>query len=124
MAIGYGVAQPKPEKLKTTRGRKRRREGKVTKSIRAQCVERDGYCRLMGVGTCDGPSEWAHLGEKKRARTRGMDPEVRHTTVHSMMLCHLHHYLYDVGTITITLRTARGANDPVLVRDASLLVAC
>lgn len=35
----------KPPKRKTLKGRKDRAEAKVKKTVRAQCVERDGYCR-------------------------------------------------------------------------------
>jgi hypothetical protein len=53
------------------------------------------------VGLCDGVSEWAHLGDKKRFKTRGQAPEVRHTTAGSLMLCTKHHQDYDAGRMVI-----------------------
>lgn len=97
MGIG-GVACPKPEKIARVKGRKDRAEAKVKKSVRAQCVERDGFCRygkLEHVAPCQGSSQWAHMGKKRRAKTRGMAPTIRHTTADSLMLCQRHHDEYD-----------------------------
>ena len=118
MGIG-GVACPKPEPLKRVRGRKTRAESKVKKSVRAQCVERDGHCRaclrLRGLyAECFGPSEWAHLDERKRFKTRGMAPEKRHTTADSLMLCKRHHDMYDgrlSPRLSIEAHTPKGADD-------------
>src|SRR5260221_341989 len=79
MGLG-GVACPKGRTRKQIKGRKDRAEAAVKKLVRAQVAYRDGHCRLMGCGPCHGESEWAHLGDKKRARTRGQAPTVRHTT--------------------------------------------
>jgi hypothetical protein len=106
---------PKPEPRKRVKGRKQRHAAKVVQSVRQQVVERDGYCRAMPgtyptfigdkgralVGLCDGVSEWAHLGDKKRFKTRGQAPEVRHTTAGSLMLCTKHHQDYDAGRMVI-----------------------
>lgn len=110
MAIGYGIAQPKPEARTRTKNRKKRAEAKVKKSMREQCVERDGHCRICewennpddthagGDGYDalpypdewdDPPSEWAHL--VSRAKTRKMKPERRHSTAITVMLCQFHH---------------------------------
>ena len=99
-------APPKP--LKGTRRREKakakRLEAKQVKSVRAACVERDGHClittRIPGsvavlLGPCDGHSEWAHVGEHRRCHTRGMEPDERHTTAGSGMLCYRHHDAYD-----------------------------
>lgn len=93
--------------------KRRRAEWPVAKAVRAACVERDGFCRVGSLGSgmddqfsagmfvpaladgCDGRSEWAHLGEMKRAKTRGMKPDARHTTAGSLMLCTKHHDRYD-----------------------------
>jgi hypothetical protein len=83
------------------RARKRAKEAPVVKSVRAQCVERDVYCRLSGMGRCEGPSEWCHLGEKKRFKTAGQAPQVRHTTAGSFMGCKRHHGLYDSGVLLV-----------------------
>ena len=109
MAWGYGQAAPKPAPRKRTTARKQRHEAAVKKSVRAQCVERDGYCRVSD-SQCGGLSEWAHLGAKKRARTRGMAPELRHTTGGSLMLCTVHHLWYDRGQMQIVPLTLKGAD--------------
>lgn len=138
MAIGYGVACPKPEKRKTTNGRKDRAEAKVKKDVRAQCVERDGQCRvfrtiagqhggwaILGAlvqihmkDMCDGPSEWAHMHSRRRSQTRGQAPERRHDTAHSLMLCRFHHQAYDAHRLHITALTRKGADGPLKFRRA------
>jgi hypothetical protein len=111
-----GIGFPKPEPQKRTKRRKQRAESVVVQKVRARCVERDGDCRLSRAywHCCAGESEWAHLGDKKRARTRGMQPEQRHTTEGSVMLCTGAHRNYDSGQMTIRARTARGADGPLL----------
>lgn len=102
---------------KQLKAKKDRAEAKVKKSVRAACVERDGYCRYhASTGECcTGPSQWAHLEEKKRARTRGMSPLDRHTTARSMMLCQSIHAAYDAGFITLMfLDSAMGADGSVI----------
>ena len=130
MAIGYGVACPKPEKRKTTKGRKLRAESAVKQSVRAQCVERDGDCRILKsaptiaiafeiFGECRGESEWAHMHAKRRSQTRGQAPEVRHTTAHSFMACTRHHDMYDgrqSPRLFITALTRKGADGDLEVR--------
>jgi hypothetical protein len=107
----------KPERRAKLKARKARVETKVKRAIRAKCVRRDGYCRLYSAptivqavfGQCEGPAEWAHLEDKKRARTRGMPPEVRHTTEGTCMFCRRHHRMYDAGQIVLAL-PVNGAN--------------
>jgi hypothetical protein len=115
-------AIPRPEPRKRVKARKQRHAARVVKSIRAQCVERDGHCRAardLGVTYgcdwflfCDGPSEWAHLGEKRRFKTRGQTPERRHTTAGSLMLCQHHHRAYDAARLVIEAG-ADGADGPL-----------
>lgn len=97
---------PKPEPRKRVKARQKRRAAKVVKSVRQQVAERDGFCRFgplqsdalyLLIGSCEGGSEWAHLGECLRFKTRGMAPERRHTTAGSLMLCTRHHAAYDRG---------------------------
>jgi hypothetical protein len=112
----------------TARGRaaRRRREGPVAKKVRAACVERDGHCRywlerfvnpfMEDIADCDGPSQWAHFGEKVRAKTRNMKPEQRHTTWGSLMLCRLHHDQLDGRQhprLKIEALTKFGADGPL-----------
>lgn len=118
-------ACPKPEPRKRTKGRAKRAEKKVVVDVRSKCVERDGYCRLagLGFGQCAGESQWAHLGERKRFKTRGLPPEERHATTHSIMLCEAHHYFYDKGVsdsrICIELTQPQGADLPRSLRFTS-----
>src|SRR3990167_5578532 len=105
-------AHPKPEARAKSKRRKDRTEAAIKQAVRTACVNRDGFCRVahLRVGDvrqwanpyanpCESPSEWAHLGKQKRARTRGQDPAVRHTTAGSLMLCRGHHRQYDAGLI-------------------------
>jgi hypothetical protein len=92
--------------------RKRRKEGPVIKAVRAACVERDGHCIFAPLGPCTSWSEWMHLGEKKRHKTRGMTPEQRHTVEGSAMGCRKHHGLYDRGQIELAMGET-GANGPM-----------
>lgn len=111
----------KPERRSAEKARGKRKATKVVKSVRARCVERDGYCRMLtdsgaySVG-CAGPSEWAHLGDKKRFKTRGQPPEQRHTTAGSLMTCKRHHDAYDgrsVPGLDIIILTELGADGPL-----------
>ena len=102
MGLG-GVACPKGKTRKQLKAKRDRHEAAIKKLVRAVCVERDGHCRLMGTTLCSGPSEWAHLEEWKRARTRSMKAEARHCTAGSAMLCQKHHRLEEAGLIAIAL---------------------
>ncbi len=102
----------------TARARRARRakDDRYATLIRKLVADRDGYCRIGEWENhpddwhaddvehdygCEGKSEWAHLGDKKRGRTRGMPPDQRHTTAGSLMLCAKHHHAYDGGTLLI-----------------------
>lgn len=137
MAIDYSVLPlGKGKTRKQLRARRQRQAATVVQSVRAQCVERDGDCRI-----CDwennpedwheddldypdelsvNPSEWAHLNEGTRAKTRGMSAERRHTTAMSLMLCQFHHDRLDGRhhpRITITATEPRlGADGPLEIR--------
>lgn len=93
-----------------SRAKRMRAESPVKKSVREQVSERDGFCKLAAVSPCQGVSEWAHV--LKRAQTRGMKPEQRHTTAGSMKACTLHHRLYDAGRLPIAM-TELGMNGPI-----------
>jgi hypothetical protein len=56
-----------------------------------------------------------HLGDKKRARTRGMAPEERHTLEGSCMGCERHHTAYDQGRMTLAMVADLGAMGPIRV---------
>ena len=130
MAIDYSVlAIPKGEPRARTKRRLTRKEQIVKRACRQHCVDRDGFCRCDLVTEifedmrpdgmfmqCDGPSEWAHLHARRRSKTRGMDPTVRHDTKYSLMLCKFHHQLYDAKKLIITALSRRGANGPLKFR--------
>lgn len=115
-------ASPKPPKgsAKRLKAAAARQEAKQAKAVRAACVTRDGYCvleaREFGFRQCAGPSEWAHLGEHRRSKTRGQAPERRHTTAGSAMLCRGHHTAYDAHKIDLEPEDAeQGMNGAFLV---------
>jgi hypothetical protein len=135
MAIGYGVACPKPPTRKTLKGRKDRAEAKQKHLVRMLCVARDGDCRFgrpsqggdfkegsalvpFNYQDCRGESEWAHMHSRRRSQTRGQAPEVRHDTSHSLMLCTKHHQDYDAHKLRITSLTRKGADGPLKFRRA------
>lgn len=128
----YYRSCPTPKHLprRIVKARKGRSEDQVKREVRAECVERDGDCRICNLATSPGdwheddfpmpdesflwnPSEWAHLDRSKRARTRGMSPELRHTTAGTAMLCRFHHELYDAGKLLVELMSNLGADGPL-----------
>ena len=126
-SIDYNaLSLPKGRTRRQVKARRGRAEAKVEKAVRAACVARDGYCRgrhpssvcTDGRLACEwtGPSEWAHLPIKRRSKTRGQAPEIRHTTADSLMLCKQHHDALDGRTrprLTIEPLTDRGADGPL-----------
>lgn len=99
-------------------------ESKVEKATRALTVLRDGHCvvatRLPAsiavlLGPCEGPSEWAHIGRLRRCFTRGLPPEVRHTTVGSGQLCHKHHRAYDAHAFDISTDAHAGMDGAIAI---------
>ena len=86
---------------------KARKDRAYAATVRDRVIERDGHCRYgKDVASherseCRGPSEWAHINDWQRFKTRGRPPERRHATQGSMMLCQRHHELYDDGHIEI-----------------------
>ena len=116
MAIGYGTPAPKGKTRKQLKAKRDRIAKVIEKIVRAKCVDRDGFCRLMGCGPCQGVSEWCHMHVKRRSKTRNLPPEVRHTTMESFMACTSHHAAYDAHRITLEPLTDRGANGPMSVK--------
>ena len=126
-------AIPKGLRRQTLKGRKDRAEAKVKRDVRAQCFERDGPCRIASIlaaragdviqaellKACSGYGEWAHLHAKRRSKTRGMAPEQRHDSAHSLMLCRVHHQEYDAHRLIITALTRKGADGPLKFRRAA-----
>ncbi len=114
-----------------SRAKRRRAEAPVAKRVRAECVERDGYCLLQRVVPrdviapnlfpidCNGPSEWCHMHDRRRSKTRNMAPEIRHDSAYTFMGCQRHHDQYDGRQgprLFITALTRAGANGPVKIR--------
>jgi hypothetical protein len=112
-----GLAYPKGPTMKRLKGRKARTEAKVKRTVRAACVERDGYClvqRVPGVfANCKGPSEWAHLAGHRRSQTVGMPATYRHNTAWTAMLCNRHHKLEEDDVFHVIYKTANYADGPV-----------
>jgi len=111
-----GCPKPKPR----SRTKTRRDEQAVIASVRAAVVERDYRrgCRAAHLGRCEGMLEWAHLHHVSRAKTRGMAPEVRHTTAGTLLLCAGHHQDYDEHRLTID-GTTLGADGPLVIQKVS-----
>jgi hypothetical protein len=124
-----GLGLPKPEPRKRQKARKDRIERQVATKVRADVDARDGYCRWYWfdettrrtieslIGPCGGPSEWAHL--ISRAETRGMAPEIRHSTENSCKMCRDHHqsdkHGYDRHRFDVEAVTDRGADGPLRI---------
>jgi hypothetical protein len=120
------LAQPRPEPQKRVKARSKRETAKIVRMVRAACVDRDGRCRYANdvhvaalddgracITACEGESEWAHLEDKQRFKTRCQLPLERHTTQHSAMLCSRHHELYDRGYLSLRFLTDLGADGPL-----------
>lgn len=118
------AAFPKPEPRKRTKGRAKRDERSIVADVRAACVERDGSCRIatMRPGDkwttdatpCAGPSQWAHMHDVRRSKTRGLAPDVRHTTRGSFMACEAHHGAYDAKLLIVLPMSVDGADGPLM----------
>jgi hypothetical protein len=116
---------PKPVTRRRLKGRQARAEAQVKRKIRAVCVQRDGHCRAGGFNglkdqrselfwpNCSYQSEWAHLHSRRRSKTRGQAPEIRHDTRHSLMLCRFHHAEYDQHRLQITDLSRKGCDGPL-----------
>lgn len=115
---------PKPEPRARVKARRKRQEARVKEQVRHDVFVRESFrCRisdtwldtwLVGAfGDCDGPLEWAHLGDHRRFKTRGMPPEKRHTTAGSLCMCKRHHGMYDRHQLKIEPMTSRGADGPM-----------
>lgn len=133
MAIDYNaLALPKGQTRKQVKAKRQRAERTVVRSVRAQCVARDGFCKyaqdaLLGGVTghigifdafavavaCSGRSELAHFADHRRLKTRGQQPEQRHTTAGSLMLCTKHHQDYDAHRLQIRALSDRGCDGPL-----------
>ena len=136
MSLDYSVlALPKGKTRKQLKARRDRADARVEQSVRAECVERDGHCRISSWEDhpddwhaddlqqpddfSEGPSEHAHMHSRRRSQTRNQAPEIRHDTKHSLMLCRFHHAEYDAHRLLITALSRKGADGPLKFRRAS-----
>lgn len=105
---------------KTLNGRADRAEKKTKTQVRAECVNRDEYCRVSSMAhrtPCRGRSEWTHLEHKRRCFTRGMKPTDRHSTVWTCQMCEGHHDEYDAHLFDVHfIDEERGADGPIEVQ--------
>lgn len=115
-----GSPLPKPEPRKRTVARKQRQEAAIIQAVRAQCVDRDGHCRVMRdgapeqfFGACRGRSEWSHASSHRRSKTMGMAPEDRHQRSRSMQLCSAHSAAYDQHRMDIVELSDAGCDGPL-----------
>lgn len=116
------IGFPKPESRKRTKAREKRADREQAQETRQKVLDRDGWCRVGRAGRpeifgrCTPVPEWAHL--VSRQKTRGMAPEIRHSTATSVMLCGGpaggHHVAFDKLTgrkrLHIESLTAAGAD--------------
>jgi hypothetical protein len=114
---------PKPPKgqRKREKAAARRREDKVKERVRAEVDARDKGRTTTGCRyphdsswSCGEWLEWAHVGES-RAKTRNQDPEVRHTTEGTCMLCRwAHHVQVDGHVVDVVFLTDAGCDGPLM----------
>lgn len=109
------LAFPKGKTRAEVKGSLDYRERQVITRNRARCERRDGPCRIgywsAGVqvfGECYGSSEWNHFD--KRSLTMNEDPEDRHATSRTGMLCNSHHRMVDAHEIKVESLTQDGAD--------------
>lgn len=108
--------------LKQSPAKQEKRAAEVSQiQIVRDAVMRRDYkgCRACVVGVPKDPNglpilEWAHLGDKTRAKTRNMAPEERHGTPWTMCLCRFHHGTLDNNYRLKIQMGASGADAPVL----------
>lgn len=111
----------KPGPTARRRASKRRRDLAAQRAVVDQLKARDGVCRLFGlfsVGQCYGFTSPHHLGAKKRAFTRGMAPDERHSPAWECLLCERHHEMVERHLLELDyVDTVAGANGKLLVCD-------
>jgi hypothetical protein len=118
-------ACPKGPSRKTLKRKARALEVDIIDRVRAECVDRDGYCRIRQsgadalLGPCRSFSQWAHLEEHRRGKTRNQPPEERHQRKFSCMMCDGHHDLYDLHRFRITYLTDDAADGPLRYEKSS-----
>jgi hypothetical protein len=114
-----GLAIPKGPTRAELKGKLDYREKQIIQRNRAKCERRDGFCRIghwgdLAIelfGECYGKSEWNHFD--KRSLTRNEDPEDRHSTTCTGMLCASHHRMVDAHDIKFEYLTEEGADGPM-----------
>lgn len=121
------VVKAKPRRRGITawwRARKARKDKAVADRVRDLVIARDGYCRYgkdvspAARSACWGMSEWAHVGEKKRFKTRGQAPEIRHTRAGSFTACTGHHRAYDEHRLAVEAITDAGCDGALQYKES------
>jgi hypothetical protein len=122
------LAQPRPEPQRRVKARSKREAAKIVRQVRAACVERDGRCRYANdvhaavltlpagavcITYCEGESEWAHLNEFARYKTRGQPPAARHHTHGTAIICKRHHAMLHDKKLTVSFLSDLGADGPL-----------
>jgi hypothetical protein len=101
----------------------KRKENRLVRQVFAEIEPRDGRCVIQRLdyesqllaGPCSGPSDPMHLGEWRRAKTRRMAPEVRHTRQTILRGCRGHHRAYDGHDFDLAYERDKGAEGVLLV---------
>jgi hypothetical protein len=124
LASGWsGLKYPKGPTRAELKGSLTYRERQIIDRNRAHCERRDGFCRIGHwkdsaialFGECYGPSEWNHF--RRRSKSRGEAPEVRHSTEITGMLCERHHDMVDEHEIDFDYLTNKRADGPMKFRN-------
>jgi hypothetical protein len=120
------VPIPKPRTVKKLRTKpramsaKRRKEQKIVAQVFKEIEPRDGRCRIarlaswdlsqwLLVGACEGEPQPAHIGQWRRAFTRGWPPELRHNRRTIARICRGHHRRYDLHEYDVEYDATYGA---------------
>lgn len=119
------IGFPKGRTRKSLKRSKDRAEARVVDVVRAACVARDGVSRMASRGVffpglrSEGPSEWAHMPPRTRAKTLRMPPEARHGTGWTLMLRRSEHDALDGRSgsrLVIEALSDLGADGPLRYR--------
>ena len=117
------LAFPKGQTRAERKGSLGYRERQIIERNRAHCERRDGDCRIgywgdtaiALFGECFGTPEWNHF--RRRSKSRGEPPEVRHSVEITGMLCGRHHDMVDEHEIDFDYLTEKRADGPMKFRN-------
>lgn len=117
------LAHPKGPTRAERKGSIGYRERQIIQRNRAHCERRDGDCRIgywggsavALFGECFGTPEWNHF--RRRSKSKGEPPEVRHSVEITGMLCGRHHDMVDEHEIDFDYLTETRADGPMKFRN-------